>query len=89
MMDIFTTASSIAFAGGISTAVQDLDNNQLKEFGLEWVNTPQSYICHKKRHRGDAVRRILIVIPHPDTNQPCTACAAQFPDGYIAILSLM
>jgi hypothetical protein len=88
VMDIFTTAASSAVAGGISNAMQDLDTNQLKELGLEWVNTPQSYIYHKKRHRGDAIRRILLVIPHPETNQPCTAFAAQFPDGYIAILSL-
>lgn len=89
VIDLVTTAASSAIAGNIASEIQKLDEKKLKELGLEWVNSPQSYIYHKKRHRGDAVRRILLVIPHPETNQPCTAFAAQFPDGYIAILSLI
>jgi hypothetical protein len=89
LLDMFTTAASSVVAGSVATAIQDLDGDQLKELGLEWVNTPQSYVYHRKRHRGDAARRILLIIPHPDTGEPCTTFAVQFPDGYVAKLALI
>lgn len=89
LLDILTTATSSVIAGNVATAIQSLDGDQLKELGLEWVNTPESYLYHRKRHRGDAARRILLIIPHPHTGQPCTAFAVQFPDGYVATLALI
>jgi hypothetical protein len=76
-------------AGKISDALQELDDQQLKELGLEWVNDPKSYLYHRKRHRGDAVRRLLMLLPHPQTGVPCTSFGIQFPDGYVAYLSLI
>ncbi|BAY23693.1 hypothetical protein NIES2100_34850 [Calothrix sp. NIES-2100] len=76
-------------AGKVSDALQDLDGQQLKELGLEWVNDPRSYLYHRKRHRGDAVRRLLMLLPHPQTAVPCTYFGIQFADGYVAYLSLM
>lgn len=89
LLDIFNTATSSMVAGSVATAIQSLDGDQLKELGLEWIRTPESYFYHRKRHRGDAARRILLIIPHPNTGQPCTAFAVQFPDGYVATLALI
>ncbi|KAB8319579.1 hypothetical protein SD81_012185 [Tolypothrix campylonemoides VB511288] len=76
-------------AGKVSDALQELDGQQLKELGLEWVNNPSSYLYHRKRHRGDAVRRLLMLLPHPQTGVRCTSFGIQFPDGYVAHLSFM
>jgi hypothetical protein len=76
-------------AGKVSDALQDMDSRQLQELGLEWVNDPSSYLYHRKRHRGDAVRRLLMLLPHPQTGVPCTFFGVQFPDGYIAHLTFM
>ena len=73
--------------GKVSDVLQDMDNRQLQELNLEWVNDPNSYLYHRKRHRGDAVRRLLMLLPHPQTGVPCTFFGVQFPDGYVAHLT--
>lgn len=76
-------------AGKVSDALQEMDGRQLQELGLEWVNDPSSYLYHRKRHRGDAVRRLLMLLPHPQTGVPCTCFGVQFSDGYVAHLAFM
>jgi len=76
-------------AGKISDALQEMDSRQLQELGLEWVNDPSSYLYHRKRHRGDAVRRLLMLLPHPQTGVLCTSFGVQFSDGYVAHLTFM
>lgn len=78
-----------AIAGKVSDALQEGDELKLQEFGLEWVNDPSSYLYHRKRHRGDAVRRLLMLLPHPQTGVPCTFFGVQFPDGYVAHLAFV
>lgn len=73
-------------AGRVSDSLQEMDNRQLQELGLEWVNNPCTYMYHRKRHRGDSVRRLLMILPHPHTGSPCTSFGVQFPDGYVAHL---
>jgi hypothetical protein len=72
--------------GKVSDVLQDMDARQLQELNLQWINDPNSYLYHRKRHRGDAVRRLLMLLPHPQTGVPCTSFGVQFPDGYVACL---
>lgn len=65
------------------------DEATLRELNLEWVNTPESYLYHRKRHRGEAIRRLLLILPHPDTGRPCASFGVQFPDGYVAHLGIL
>lgn len=85
--DLGDTLSGV-FAGGlVANQLQDMDNRQLQELNLEWVNDPNSYLYHRKRHRGDAVRRLIMVTHDPQTGVPCTSFGVQFPDGYVAHLT--
>lgn len=86
--DLFGAAIGSTATSCISNELQKADEAKLRELGLEWVNTPESYIYHRKRHRGDAVRRLLLIMPHPTTGEPCTVFGVQFPDGYVAHLAL-
>jgi hypothetical protein len=56
---------------------------------LEWINTSESYIYHRRRHRGDALRRLILITPDSQTGQPRTTFAIQFPDGYVAHLAIL
>lgn len=85
--DICSGFTAGIIGGRVSDALQEMDNRQLQELGLEWVNNPNSYLYHRKRHRGDAVRRLLMLLPHPQTGVPCTSFGVQFPDGYVAHLT--
>lgn len=87
--DAIGAAVGSTLGGGISNELQRADDAKLKELGLEWMNTPESYVYHRKRHRGDAVRRLLLIMPHPKTNNPCTVFGIQFPDGYVAHLAIL
>ncbi|MEB3226347.1 MAG: hypothetical protein VKJ86_11160 [Synechococcus sp.] len=84
--DFLGAAVGSAMTGGIATQLNQLNDAQLKEYQLEWVNTPESYCYHRKRHRGEAVRRLLMIDRHPQTGRPCTVFGVQFPDGYVAHL---
>jgi hypothetical protein len=86
--DLFGSAIGATFSGAIGNELQKMDEAQLKELNLEWINSPDSYIYHRKRHRGDAVRRLLMIIPNPNTGEPRTIFGIQFPDGYVAHLAL-
>ena len=87
--DLISGAVVGSLAGRVINGIQELDNNQLRELGLEWVNQPTSYLYHQKRHRGHAVRRLIIIDSHPQTSLPCTTFAVQFADGYVAQLGLI
>jgi len=88
----FTDFIGGVVAGGVASniikGIQDLDGNQLKELGLEWVHSPVSYLYHQKRHRGHAVRRLIVITPHSISGVPCAAFAIQFPDGYVGYLGM-
>lgn len=73
-------------AGGLAAdALEHLDERQRRELGLGWMDEPYSYIYHRKRHRGDAVRRIITVTETED-GLVRTFFAVQFPDGYRSCL---
>lgn len=86
--DLLGTVVGSTLGGGISNELQRADEATLRELNLEWVNSPDSYIYHRKRHRGEAVRRLLLFMPHPHTAVPTTAFGVQFPDGYVACLAI-
>jgi hypothetical protein len=88
MGDLLGSLFGATASATIGNELQKGDDAKLQELGLEWVNTPESYLYHRKRHRGDALRRLLLIHPHPHTGQPCTVFGVQFPDGYVAHLSL-
>jgi hypothetical protein len=86
--DLIGAAVGSGLGGGISNELQRADEATLRALNLEWVNSPDSYIYHRKRHRGEAVRRLLLIMPHPQTSAPTTTFAVQFPDGYVACLAI-
>ena len=91
--------AAMGFGGGnMATALMEgLDTRELKKLGLDldelglgWINkTPQSYLYSLRSHRGHSIRRVLLVLPHPETSEPCIAFAIQFPDGYVAFLNII
>ncbi|PSB03259.1 hypothetical protein [Merismopedia glauca] len=91
--------AALGLVGGrISTNIMEiLDTTTLQESGLDldklglgWIGKdPQSYLYSIRSHRGHAVRRVLLIVPHPETNEPCIAFAVQFPDGYVAYLTFL
>jgi hypothetical protein len=90
VVDLLSGASAGLVASSLGVSLlQKLDDKQLAEMGLEWTKTPESYLFHVRSHNGNAARRLLLVSAHPQTNQPCTSFAVQFPDGYVALLGFI
>lgn len=53
-------------AGATISEIHKKDEWELKELGLEWINHPSSYTYHKNRHRGNALRRLVLFDFVPD-----------------------
>lgn len=87
--DLLGAVVAGSVGGQINEALQSGDEATLRALNLEWMNSPDSYVYHRKRHRGDAVRRLLLILPHPETGGPTTTFAVQFPDGYVASLAIV
>lgn len=87
--DFLYGAIAGAMASGSIASLQELDAADLKALNLEWINSPDSYVYHVKRHKGSAVRRLLLLTANPATQDLATCFGVQFPDGYVSKLSLI
>ncbi len=87
--DMVGSAIGASMGNLVSNELNLADEAKLRELNLEWVNTPESYVYHRRRHRGDALRRLLMILPHPNTGRPCASFGVQFPDGYVAHLGIL
>ncbi len=87
ILDGATGAMTGWTAGTLATSILDkLDDEQLKELDLSWINTKQSYVFNCKSHRGDATTRLLKIVWNKQIQKHQTMFAIQFPDEYVVNL---
>ncbi len=70
-----------------NNVLEMMDEHQLEELNLQWLNSRRSYAYHLKTHSGHALKRLLTIPLNSSKDNLKTRFAVQFPDQYIAYLS--
>lgn len=81
--DLTTGFVSGALGGLTADGLNHLSDRELKNLGLEWATSSESFLFHRRRH-GEARQRVLVI--YPRVNGACwvTVHGVRFRDGYIA-----
>jgi len=75
-----------AMGGLAADGLNQLSDQELRQYGFEWATKPDSFLFHRRRH-GSPCERVLVIHPSNPGEPWQTSHGVRFSDGYIALFS--